>query len=119
MPDKEDARSDVRLTYNTIIQCTKCISEGKVVVYAPLLEIQVMNISREGLCITTEVEFKEGALLEFDITLGDTLYKSISARVLWSIKDEDRYRYGMHINYISGKLSRHIYQIENRLFTSV
>ncbi|MGC7872897.1 PilZ domain-containing protein [Desulfosporosinus sp. SYSU MS00001] len=119
MSAKPELRNSSRLPYSTEIYCSKCISEGKITVYELALEIKVVNISREGLCIVTEVEFKEGALLEFDITLEDKVYKSISAVILWIIKDQKNYKYGMRINNITGKLSRHIYKLENRFLARI
>ncbi len=83
MNDNVDSRrkSD-RLIYDVIIQCSKCISEGKIYKYESPMEIEVANISSEGLCISATEVFKEGAILEFDIALEDTLYKSMSATVL-------------------------------------
>lgn len=120
MTEKVDVRSNsARLTYSTKILCSRSISEGKINAYESPLEIQVVNISREGLCISTAEEFKEGAFLEFDITLEDTLYKSISANIMWTIKNQDANKYGLRINNITGKFSRHIYKMENRLLTSI
>jgi len=120
MNDKVDARrKSARLTNGMIIQCLKCISEGKINQYEPPLELDVVNISSEGLCISTTVIFKEGAVLEFDIQLEDTLYKSVSATIIWSIDNENNYRYGLHIKNITGKFSIHIYKLESRLLTSI
>lgn len=120
MTDKTNARSNsARLTYSTMIFCSKCISEGKIKICEPPIEIRVVNISREGLCISTTEEFKEGAFLEFDITLEDTLYESISAKIMWTINNQSEYKYGLRINNITGKFSRHIYKLENRLLTSI
>ena len=120
MDNNVDARrkSD-RLTCGATILCSKCISEGKVNTYESPLVIQVVNISSEGLCISTTEVFKEGAILEFNIALEDTLYKSISASILWSINNENRYKYGLHIKNITGKFGTHIYKIESRLSTSI
>jgi len=120
MYDNVDARrKSARLTHGTIIQCLKCISEGKINKYESPLEIQVVNISCEGLCISTTEVFKEGAVLEFNIVLEDTLYESISATIIWSIKNENIYRYGLHIINITRKFSLHIYKMESRLSTSI
>jgi hypothetical protein len=120
MIDKTDKRSNgVRLSYCTEIICSRCISEGNLIVYESPLEIQVVNISREGLCISTTAEFKEGANLEFDITLEEIVYKSISARIIWTIRTQNGFKYGLLINNITGKLSRHIYKMENRFLTSI
>jgi len=115
----EARRKSGRLPYGATIQCSKCISEGKVNTYESPLEIQVVNISSEGLCISTIEVFKEGAILEFDIALEDTVYKSISATILWSINNENRYKYGLHIKNITGKFGTHIYKMESRLSTSI
>ncbi|WP_088188259.1 PilZ domain-containing protein [Desulfosporosinus sp. FKA] len=119
MSVKPELRNSSRLPYSTEIYCSKCICEGKITVYELPLELKVVNVSREGLCITTEVEFKEGAFLEFDITLEDEIYKSVSAIILWIIKDQNNYKYGMRINNITGKLSRHIYKMENRFLARI
>jgi hypothetical protein len=102
-----------------IIQCSKCISEGKIIKYEPQLEIQVVNISSEGLCISTTEVFKEGAILDFDIVLEETLYKSVSGTIIWSINDENIYKYGLHITNITGKFGTHIYMLECRLSTGI
>jgi len=66
MNDNVDAhRERGRLTYNTMIQCSKCISEGKISKYESPLDIEVVNISSEGLCISTTEVFIEGSVLEF------------------------------------------------------
>lgn len=120
MNDNVDARREsARLTYGTIIQCSKCISEGKINIYEFPLEIQVVNISSEGLCISTTEVFMEGAVLEFNIALENTLYKSISATIIWSIKNENIYKYGLHIKNITGKFGTHIYKMENSLSTKI
>ena len=115
----EDQRESARSTYGTKIQCSKCISEGKINKYESPLEIQVVNISSEGLCISTTEVFMEGAVIEFNIALEDELYKSISATIIWSIKSENIYKYGLHIKNITGKFGTHIYKMENSLSTSV
>lgn len=114
-----DARKSARLTYCVILQCTKCISEGKISKYETPLEIQVVNISSEGLCISTTEVFKEGALLEFDTILEHMLYQSISATIIWSIKKENSYEYGLQITNITGKFSLHINKVSNRFSTSI
>jgi len=120
MNDKVEARrKSGRLPYGATIQCSKCISEGKVNTYESPLEIKVVNISSEGLCISTTEVFKKGAVLEFDIQLEDTLYKSVSATIIWSIDNENNYRYGLHIKNITGKFSIHIFKLESRLSTSI
>jgi len=108
-------RKSERLIYDVIIQCSKYISEQKVNIYESPLVIQVMNISKEGLCISTTEVFKKGAVLEFDIALEDKLYKSISGTIVWSITNENGNEYGLHINNITGKFGTHIYMIESRL----
>ena len=115
----EVRRKSTRLTYSIIMQCSKCTSEGKTRKYESPLEIEVVNISGEGLCISTTEAFNEGAILEFDIALEETLYKSISAIILWSIKSESLYKYGLHIENITGKFGVHIYKVESRLSTSI
>ena len=112
-------RNSARLTYGTIIQCSKCISEGKINKYEPALEIQVVNISTEGLCISTAEIFKEGAVLEFNIALEETLYKSIFGTIIWSIKNKNISKYGLHIENITGKFGVHIYKMESRLSTGI
>lgn len=120
MNDIVDARrKSSRSTYGTIIQCLKCISEGKIYKYEYPLDIQVVNISSEGLCISTTEVFKEGAVLEFNIALEDTLYQFISATIIWSIENENKYEYGLHIKNITGKFSMHIYKMESRLARSI
>ena len=120
MNDNVDARrKSARLTYGEIIQCSKCISEGTVNKYKPPLEIRVVNISTEGLCISTPEVFKEDAILEFNIALEDTLYKSISGTIIWSIRNENINKYGLHIKNITGKFGMHIYKIESRLSTDI
>lgn len=112
-------RKSDRLIYDVKIQCLKYISEGKIIKYESPLEIQVANISNEGLCIFTTEVFNEGAVLEFDIALEDELYKSISGTIIWSIKNESRNEYGLHINNITGKFVTHIYRIESRLSINI
>jgi hypothetical protein len=112
-------RKSDRLIFDVIIQCSKCIAEGNIIKYEPQLEIPVVNISSEGLCISTTEVFKEGAILEFNIALEDTLYKSISGTIIWSIKDENIYKYGLHITNITGKFGAHIYMLECRLSTVI
>ena len=115
----DDRRRSPRLTYSTIIQCLQCISEGKIYKYDSPLEIQVVNISSEGLCISTTEVFKEGAILEFNMALEDTLYRSISATIMWGIKNANIYNYGLHFLNITGRFGVHIYKMESRLSTSV
>lgn len=50
--NNDDRKMSARLADQIIIQCSKCISEGKIKKYEPPLEIQVLNISSEGLCIS-------------------------------------------------------------------
>lgn len=120
MNDNEDVRrKGTRFTYGTIIQCLKCISEGKITKYESPLEIQVVNISREGLCISTTEVFKQGAMLEFNIALEDTLYKALFATIIWSINNETEYNYGLHIKNITGKFGVHIYMMESSLSKSI
>ncbi|KUO71079.1 MAG: hypothetical protein APF81_19830 [Desulfosporosinus sp. BRH_c37] len=119
MNDNVDVRKSTRLTYGMVIQCLKCISEGEIYKYEPPMEIRVANISSEGLCIFTTEIFKDGAVLEFNIALENELYKSISATIIWSIKNENFYKYGLHIKNITGKFSLHIYKMESRLSTSI
>ncbi len=120
MIDNVDARrkSD-RLTYGKTIQCSKCISEGKINMYESPLEIQVVNISSEGLCISTTEVLKEGAVLEFNIALEDIVYKSISATIIWSIKNEDIYKYGLLIKNITGRFGMHIHKLESGLSKNI
>ncbi|SPF33139.1 PilZ domain-containing protein [Candidatus Desulfosporosinus infrequens] len=108
-----------RLTYSTVIQCSKSISEGEISKYKDPLELQVVNISSEGLCISTTEVFKKGTILEFNIVLEDTLYTTLSATIIWSIKAENAYKYGLHIENITGKFSIHIYKMESRLSTNI
>lgn len=115
----DDNRKSARLTCGAIIQCSKCISEGKINKYESPLEIQVVNISNEGLCISTTEVFKEGAVLEFNIAMEDTLYKSISGTIIWSIKNENIYKYGLQIKNITGKLGTHINDMDCRLSRSI
>lgn len=116
----DDARrKNARLIYSTILQCSKCISEGKINKYESPLEIEVVNISSEGLCISTTEVFKEGTVLEFDIALEDKLYKSIYGTILWIIKNKNIHKYGLHIQNITGKFGVHIYKLENRLSTNI
>jgi hypothetical protein len=120
MNENVDARRrSTILTDATIIQCSQCISEGKISKYESPLEIQVVNISSEGLCISTSEVFKEGAVLEFNIVLGNTLYKSIFATIIWSIKNENIYKYGLHIKNITGQFNIHIYEMQSRFSTSI
>jgi PilZ domain. len=114
-----DHRMSPRLTYGTIIQCSQCISGGKIHLYDSPLEIQVLNISNEGLCISSTEVFEEGAILEFNIQLEDILYRSISATIIWSIKNANVYNYGLHIMNITGKFGVHIYKIGSRLSTRI
>jgi len=119
MNDINARRKNVRLTYDTIIQCSKCISEGKIIKYESPLELQVVNISSEGLCVSTTEVFKEGAVLEFDIALEENLYKSIYATILWVINNQNIYKYGLHIQNLTGKFGVHIFKMENRLSTNI
>jgi len=122
MNEKVDLRRrSAILTNGTTIQCLQCISEGIISKYESPLEIQVVNISSDGLCISTAQVFKEGAVLEFNIVLGNTLYKSIFAAIIWSIKNENIYKYGLHIKNITGQFNTHIhiYEMENRFSTSI
>jgi len=106
-------------TDGTVIQCLQCISEGEIIKYEPSLKIQVVNISIEGLCISTEKVFKKGTVLEFNIALGDTLYESILATIIWSIKNENIYKYGLHIKNITGQFNNHIYEMKSGFSTSI
>lgn len=117
--DVDARRKRARLPYGMTILCSKYISAGKINKYESPLEIQVVNISSEGLCISTTEVFNEGAVLEFNIALEDTLYKSLSATIIWSIKHENIYKYGLNIRNITGKFSIHIYRMESRLSTSI
>lgn len=115
----DERRANFRLSYNTVVLCSKCILDGRIETYDPPLEMQVVNISMDGLCISTSKVFMEGAVLEFDMALEEIIYKNTFARIMWLIKSDRTYRYGLNIKNMTGRLSTHICKLENRISESV
>lgn len=114
-----ERRKNVRITYKLVIHCSKMICESKVVSFDSPVEMNVKNISPEGLCISSTELFEESSVLRFDMELEEILYQGLSGTVIWRTKNDDIYYYGLNFQNISGRLSIHIIEIGRKVFSKI
>lgn len=114
-----ERRKNDRITYNLVIHCSKMICGSKVVSFDTPVEMNVKNISPEGLCISSTELFEESSVLRFDMELEEVLYQGLSGTVIWRTKNGDMYYYGLNLQNISGRLSIHIIEIGRKLSSRV
>lgn len=112
-------RKENRIGTNATILCSKYICDGKIDVFKPPKELQVENLSTEGLCVISSETFKEGSTIKLDITLDNVTYQSLFAKIIWNIKTDNIYRYGINIQNVSGRFKRQVHELEKRISTII
>ena len=115
----DNRRKSERVIYDVIIRCSKAIFAGQLISYDSPLEMQVVNISNEGLCVASSEVFSKGAILEFSIVLEDSVYEDLSGTVIWTINEDNLNKYGLHFNRTAVKFVEHVNLIENKLAMSL
>lgn len=114
-----ERRQNERLKYSLVIYCSKMICESKIVSFDSPVEMNVKNISPEGLCISSTELFEENSVLKFDIVLEDVLYQGVSGTVVWRTKNDAVYYYGLQLQNISGRLTIHIIEIGRKVYSKI
>lgn len=116
---ESDKRESKRIDLISKIYCKKYFEGGQAKEFENAMEFTLLNVSIGGLGITTEVPFENGSVLILDIQLGDERFKNLSARVIWSIKKGNIYRYGLEIINLSGKLFSYLRKLDNSITAQV
>lgn len=114
-----ELRKSKRIDYCSKIQCTKSIYKGETEEYEEPLELMLINVSTGGLGIISERSFEKGTILILNLTLEEANYKKVAAKVMWTIKNGDKFRYGMEITNITGRLFSHLSRLDNSITTTV
>ena len=95
-------------------QCVKRQIERKTIDYDPVLEVTLLNVSENGLCIKTAELFKKDEFITLNILLEDEIYMGVRGKVLWVMKDGESHQYGLLVENMSGRLVSHSYRLDNR-----
>jgi c-di-GMP-binding flagellar brake protein YcgR len=114
-----DMRKSKRINYSSKIYCSKSIYNSETEEYEEPLELMLLNVSAGGLGIASDKLFENDSVLVLRMELKEVSYDKVTAKVLWNIKKGDIYRYGLEIINISGKLFRHLNQLDNSITTTV
>lgn len=114
-----ELRKSKRIDYCAKIQCTKSVFNGETEEYEEPLEFMLINVSTGGLGIISEKFFEKDTILFINLTLEEEVYKKVAAKVMWSLKNGDGFRYGMEIANISGRLFSHLSRLDNSITTTV
>lgn len=114
-----EMRKSKRIDYFSKIHCIKSTLNGESTEYEKPLEIMLINISAGGLGIVSDRLFETGSVLLLNMKLEDVYYEKVAAKVMWSIKKGDMYRHGLEIINMSGRLYRHLSQLDNSITTTV
>lgn len=114
-----ELRKSKRIDYYAKIQCTKSIYNGNTEEYEEPLELTLINVSIGGLGIVSERSFEKAAVLVLNLRLEEENYEKVTAKVMWTIKKGDLFRYGLEISNISGRLYSHLSRLDNSITTTV
>lgn len=117
--DFVEMRKSKRIEYQSKIYCTKSIYNGNAEEYSEPLELTLLNISSGGLGIISDRLFEKGSILVLRMKLEEVCYEKVTAAVMWNMKKGDVYRHGLEISNISGRLYRHLSQLDNSITTTV
>ena len=112
-------RKNKRINYNTKIYCTKSMNNGKAEEFEEPVEMLLHDVSSGGLGVICGRLFDRGSVLVLSMTLEEMHYEKVTARVMWTIEKDDSYRHGLEIMNLSGKLFRHLSQLDNSIMTTV
>lgn len=115
----EELRKSKRIDYYTKIQCTKSIYDGKTEAYDEPVELTLINVSAGGLGIICERHFEKDTMLFLNIKLGEESFQKVAAKVMWTLKKGDMYRHGLEISNMSGRMYRHLSQLDNSITATV
>jgi hypothetical protein len=114
-----EARKSKRIDYNAKIQCTKSIHSGETEEYEEPLELMLINVSIGGLGIISERLFEKDTTMILNLTLEGESYKKVAAKVMWTMEKGGKFRHGMEITNISGRLFSHLNRLDNSITTTV
>lgn len=95
-------------------QCIKKQTGKKTIVYDPVLEVVLLNVSEHGLCIRTSESFKKDEFITLDILLEEEVFLGIRGKVLWSMMDGEEQQYGILVENMPGRLFSHAVILDNR-----
>ncbi|MEA4848596.1 MAG: PilZ domain-containing protein [Clostridiaceae bacterium] len=116
---RDDSRKNKRVGYYSKIQCIKSIQGDKTEEYEEPLELTLINISAGGLGIISEKTFEKDAVLTFNLKLEEKEYKRVLARVIWIMEKDGKFKYGLEIVNMSGRLYKHLSLLDNGIMTTV
>jgi c-di-GMP-binding flagellar brake protein YcgR len=114
-----EMRKSKRIECQSKIYCTKSIYNGNTEEYGEPLEITLLNVSAGGLGIVSDKLFEKGTTLVLNMKLEEEYYEKVTAKVMWDMKKGDKYRHGLEIINISGRLYRHLSRFDNSITTTV
>lgn len=114
-----EMRKSKRIDLLSKIYCSKCIYNGDTEEYSEPIELTLLNVSVGGLGIVSDKLFEKGSVLVLRMDLEEVSYEKVTAKVMWNMKKGDVYRHGLEITNLSGKLYRHLSQLDNSMATTV
>ncbi len=114
-----EMRKSKRIEYLSKVYCTKSIYNGTTEEYDEPLELTLLNVSAGGLGIVSDKLFEKGSILVLNMKLEEVSYEKVTAKVMWNMKKGNMYRYGLEITNLSGRLYRHLSQLDNSITTTV
>jgi hypothetical protein len=115
----DELRKSKRIDCYSRIQCTKSMYNGETEEYEEPLELMLINVSISGLGIISERPFEKETILILNLMLEGVNYKKVTAKVMWTLKKGDKFRQGMEITNISGRLYTHLSRLDNSITTTV
>lgn len=115
----DNSRKNRRIDYYSKIQCTKSIQGGESEEYEEPLELILISVSVGGLSIISEKRFEKDTILIFNLKLENAFYEKVTANVIWTIKKGDMFRNGLGIMNMSGRLYKHLSQLDNGITARV
>lgn len=92
---------------------------GKAEEFKEPVEMTLRDVSAGGLGVICDRLFEKGSVLVMEITLEEVNYQKVTAKVMWTIKEDNAYRHGLELMNLSGKLYRHLSKLDNSITTTV
>ena len=114
-----EIRKGKRIDFFSQVFCIKSIYNGETEEYHEPLELTLLNVSLGGLGIVSDKLFEKGSVLVLRIKLEDVSYEKVTTKVIWNIKKSNKYRHGLEISNISGRLYSHLSRLDNSITTTV
>jgi len=114
-----EMRKSKRINFFSKIYCIKSSYNGETEEYGEPYLLTLLNVSAGGLCTASDKLFEKGSVLMLRMKLEELDYDKVTAKVIWNIKKGDTYRHGLEIINISGRLYRHLNQLDNSITTIV